>query len=436
MDRLLVGVILLALFVRLAVLVHFRTYQIPGEGDHWSFGYETGRLARSLATGEGFSSPMPEPSGPSAFLPLGYPLLLSGLFRLFGVYTTSAAVAALLLNILFSTLTCAGVYLLGQRIFGRPTGLVASAVLALHPPSIWYAVTTFWNTTLLALALVVAMLSVYWLPEVPSLLRMAATGVILGVVAWIDPGPLPFYAALVFLLSRRFRARSLHAGARIAVLSACCLLVYAPWMVRNLVTVGVFAPRTGVGMNLRLGNTERMWTEATGGYDNRCYPSESREESRQFHQLGEVGYDRRCRRLAMAFIRENPGKFAQLIWFKFRAWWFGLGMTRVDKLATPEQRRLVLLSTPILRWLMALVPASLLVVGCVVSLRKAKPVGPLIALVLIYPLPYYVFFAAQRYRFPIDPFVVLLSAYGTVSAWSWLAAGAFFRRIGSAATSR
>ena len=133
--------ILLAFFVRIAVLVCLRTYQIPGDNDHWSFGYEAGRLARSLATGAGFSSPLPEPSGPSALLPPGYPLLLAGLFRLFGVYTTSAAVAALALNILFSTLTCAGVYLLGRRIFGRPTGIVASAILALYPPSIWYAAT-------------------------------------------------------------------------------------------------------------------------------------------------------------------------------------------------------------------------------------------------------------------------------------------------------
>lgn len=423
-DILVAGVLLLALLVRIAVLVNFRTYQISGDADHWSFGFEAGRLARSLATGAGFSSPMPEPSGPSALLPLGYPLLLSILFRLFGVYTAGAAAAALILNILFSTLTCAGVYLLGQRIFGRPTGILASAILALHPVSIWYAATTIWDTTLLAFALVVAMVSVYWLPEVPSLPRMAGTGVILGLVAWINPAPIPFYAALAFLLWRWLRARSLHATVRVAVLSASCLLVYAPWMVRNLLEVGLLTPRTGSGLSLRIGNTERMWKAATGAYDDTCYPSDSPEESSLFHELGEVGYDLRCQRLAMAFIRQNPGKFAQLSWFKFRAWWFGLGMTSVvtpvSGLTTPAQQRLIAWSTPALRWLVAFVLVALLLVGCIVSIGKSIPAGPVIALVLIYPVPYYFFFASQRYRFPIEPFLVLLGAYGIVSIWSWL----------------
>jgi 4-amino-4-deoxy-L-arabinose transferase-like glycosyltransferase len=412
-DRLVVAVVLLAFFVRIAVFVCLRTYQIPSDGDHWGFGYETGRLARSLATGAGFSSPLPEPSGPSALLPPGYPLLLAGLFRLFGVYSTGAAVAALALNILFSTLTCAGVYLLGRRIFGRPTGIVASAIFALYPPSIWYAATWIWDTTLLALALVAAMLWVYWLPEVPSLSRLAATGGILGVVALINPSPIPFYAALAFVFWRRFRARSLNGTTQIAVLAASCLLVYGPWLVRNWVVMGTMTPRTGAGMNLRLGNDERMWELATGGYDVERYPSGSPEESRQFHELGEVGYDRRCQQLAMAFIRENPGKFAQLVWFRFRGWWFGVGMTRV---ATPLDR----LATPSMRWLTAVAPVVLFVVGCLFSVGKGKPAALPIALVLIYPLPYYLFFVAQRYRFPIEPFVVLLSAYGIVSAWSWL----------------
>jgi 4-amino-4-deoxy-L-arabinose transferase-like glycosyltransferase len=412
-DRLVVGVILLALFVRIAVLVYLRTYRIPGNDDHWSFGYEAGRLARSLATGVGFASPMPEPSGPSALLPLGYPLLLAGLFRLFGVYTTSAAVAALALNILFSTLTCAGVYLLGRRIFGRPAGIVASAILALYPPSIWYATTWIWDTTLLALALVAAMLWIYRLPEVPSLPCLAATGGILGVVALINPAPIPFYAVLAFLLWRALRARSLNGTAQIAVLAGSCLLVYGPWLVRNWVVMGEMTPRTSVGMNLRLGNDERMWELATGKYDVGRYPSNSREESRQFHELGEVGYDRRCQQLAMAFIRENPGKFAQLVWFRFRGWWFGLGMTTV---VTPLDR----LATPAMRWLTAVAPVLLLVLGCFFAVRNGKPATLVIALVLTYPLPYYLFFVAQRYRFPIEPFVVLLSAYGIVSAWSWL----------------
>lgn len=78
------------------------------------------------------------------------------------------------------------------------------------------------------------------------------------------------------------------------------------------------------------------------------------------------------------------------------------------------------LATPAMRWLTAVAPVLLLVLGCFFSVRNGKPATLVIALVLTYPLPYYLFFVAQRYRFPIEPLVVLLSAYGVVSAWSWL----------------
>jgi hypothetical protein len=42
-------------------------------------------VARSLAQGHGFSSPFPAWSGPTAFLSPGYPLLVAGFLRIFGV---------------------------------------------------------------------------------------------------------------------------------------------------------------------------------------------------------------------------------------------------------------------------------------------------------------------------------------------------------------
>src|SRR5208337_3281299 len=99
-------VVFLGLAIRIAVMLLSRSYEIPGDRDHWSFGYETGRIARSLADGQGFSSPMPEPSGPSAWDRPAYPLALAGIFRVFGVYTTRSAMAVYLLNCLFSALTC------------------------------------------------------------------------------------------------------------------------------------------------------------------------------------------------------------------------------------------------------------------------------------------------------------------------------------------
>ena len=51
------------------------------------FLFESGNIAFSLASGHGFGSLLRVPTGPTAWMTPLYPLLLSGIMRLFGVYT-------------------------------------------------------------------------------------------------------------------------------------------------------------------------------------------------------------------------------------------------------------------------------------------------------------------------------------------------------------
>ena len=88
--RILWAVVLAALLIRLILMAGFQTYLIESD---WKFGYETGRIAAAVARGQGFASPFVDPSGPTAWLTPLYPLCLAGLFQIFGVYTTAAAVA-------------------------------------------------------------------------------------------------------------------------------------------------------------------------------------------------------------------------------------------------------------------------------------------------------------------------------------------------------
>jgi len=53
--------------------------------DYWQS--ETGRIAAHIASGQGFSSPFHEPTGPSAWIPPVYPYLLAAIFRIFGVFS-------------------------------------------------------------------------------------------------------------------------------------------------------------------------------------------------------------------------------------------------------------------------------------------------------------------------------------------------------------
>src|SRR5262245_63629703 len=100
----LVIMVLVALALRLAVLTIGGTYKFPEREDHFSFGWETGRIARSIANGEGFSSPFHGHTGPTAWIAPLYPYFLAGLFKLFGVYSNTADWIALTINSVFQAL--------------------------------------------------------------------------------------------------------------------------------------------------------------------------------------------------------------------------------------------------------------------------------------------------------------------------------------------
>src|SRR5450432_2448676 len=99
-------IILVAFFLRVAVITIGHTYRITPRRDHFQFGWEMGRIARSIARGQGFSSPTDLETGPSAWAPPVYPYILAAVFKLFGIYTAASAWVILTFNSIFAALTC------------------------------------------------------------------------------------------------------------------------------------------------------------------------------------------------------------------------------------------------------------------------------------------------------------------------------------------
>src|ERR1700730_15168813 len=99
-------IVLIALLLRLAVITIGHTYRITPRRDHFQFGWEMGPLARSIAEGQGFSSPTDLPTGTSAWAPALYPYILAGIFKWFGVYSPLSAWVILAFNSVFAALTC------------------------------------------------------------------------------------------------------------------------------------------------------------------------------------------------------------------------------------------------------------------------------------------------------------------------------------------
>src|ERR1700733_6704848 len=90
------------------------------------FQQETGNIAYSLAQGQGFGGVFRINTGPTAWLAPIYPLLVAAIFKVFGIFTTRALFAAVLLNIMFSSAACVPVFFATKRIAGLGTAAFAA----------------------------------------------------------------------------------------------------------------------------------------------------------------------------------------------------------------------------------------------------------------------------------------------------------------------
>src|ERR1019366_6295747 len=96
--------------LQIATIAAFHQYRPRPGNDNFEFGWEMGRVARSIALGQDFSNPYEGNTGPTAWEPPLYPYLMGGVFKIFGIYTYASAWVLLSINSLFATLTCIPIF--------------------------------------------------------------------------------------------------------------------------------------------------------------------------------------------------------------------------------------------------------------------------------------------------------------------------------------
>src|ERR1035438_277299 len=129
--------VLLSLAMQIAMISVFRQYRTRPAEDHFAFGWEMGRVARSIALGQGFSNPYGVNTGPTAWEPPLYPYLMAGVFKLFGIYTYGSASVLLIINCLFASLTTIPVFRIARKAFGDRASRWSAWGWALNP-YVWY----------------------------------------------------------------------------------------------------------------------------------------------------------------------------------------------------------------------------------------------------------------------------------------------------------
>jgi hypothetical protein len=392
--------VLLSFLLQVAAIGILHQYRTrPGEDD-FGFGFEMGRIGRSIALGQGFSNPYGGNTGPSAWEPPLYPYLIGGVFKIFGIYTYASAWVLLSINSLLAAVTTIPVYFIAHRTFG-PRVAIWSALAWAFNPYVWYwSVHWIWDTTFTPLMLALIFLVSLEMSSTergPGWRGWAIFGALWGVGALANPTMLSFLPFCGLGIWRQRYRRGLPSMAGVAFSSLVFFLVLSPWLVRNYEAFHRFVfIRDDFGLQLRLGNNKL----ADGMLIATLQPNLNKLELENFQHMGEIGYEAYCRQRAFEWIRENPGRFAIISMKRFFYYWNGVPRN-TDSVAPWDFRSSLFLASSVLAiW------------GLGRALRQKRPGAWLFAgLVATYPTVYYFVYPHARYRHPLEPELIILMVF-------------------------
>ncbi len=424
------------------------------------------RIARYLSHGAGFVCPVgPERDDPSSWYSPGFIALTALHFRVFGEATTASWVAIRLTNLALHAAALSVWFAIARGLLGRRAAALAAVLMIFSPPLV-YEARQIWDTHLLLLAGGLGTAAFVFVP-IRRHRTAAAAGAVCGAIAYVNPCltlcyPLwwvwnrrsilanrastpmkppttdgePRASARADILSRSTTAfgmgrsnrdfqsigttapplpRGLKPTARSAEritraqsghrrlwLSALIAFVVTimPWTLRNRVVFGDwFYMRGNLGMELWVGAAP--WSEGSIiSIDNqRVHPVFDEVEARRMVEMGEYAYFKACMSEALRWWKSEPRRMAHLT--LNRAKWFWLGRYPPGQSSAARAVKAIGVT---------FVGAGGLL-GAILLLRSRRRAWIIPAMLLVFPLPYYLTITAVRYRLPIEPALLLALAW-------------------------
>jgi 4-amino-4-deoxy-L-arabinose transferase-like glycosyltransferase len=390
-------IVAIGLLLRLSWIILGHTYRFKSSDDNFSFGWEMGRIAASLASGRGFSNPFGLAIGATAWEPPLYPYLTAGVFLLFGIYSKASAFVLLSLNSIFSALTCIPIFLVARRIFSEKVAIWSAWAWALLPNVMFWCTRAIWETSLAALLLTTIFWLALTLEDRDGWMPWFHFGLLWGVAALSSTSLLSFLPAAGLWAWYRRSRRGKRSVAGVVLASAVFCACIAPWLVRNHQTFGKFIfIRDNFGAELRLGNGNG----ADGTWMEYLHPSQDLYALRQYQAMGELAYIAMRKRQALDYIRADYARFIGLCFKRFIYYWAGPPKVTQPWWMNEVKNSLFLASSVLMFW------------GLGRALRSRKSGAWLLFwLILFYPALYYVVFPMPRYRHPIEPEMAILAVF-------------------------
>lgn len=412
----LIAIFFIALAARLAVIAGLESWKNPNAMEHRG-------VAMSLLKGHGFSFREFDYFGQSSVQSPPYPLLLAGLFKVFGEDSARAYTAAMTINAIAGALSCVVTGLLAHRLGASfLISLVAAALVAVWPTQV-YAVTVAQAISLITLCTVCVMWLFYVAIDSHKILPWVTYSLIGCLGALTEPVMLPFMALSGLLIlfwpklpwSIRFR------NAAILFLSA--LLVIGPWSYRNYRVHGKFVPvKNTVWVNIWKGanpyatGTDRLpmtpemrerlktMTDAEkrdANFDNaRQYDKLTDDQRRELTGQPEIKREELFHKWAVGWITANPQKWIELCGIR-------LAKTLWIEWDNPKGEQFYFVSRTILLGLSAL--------GLILAfLHRWRMLIPILVMgtgVLTYTFT----ITAARFAFPYEPWQLILAALAVIT---------------------
>jgi hypothetical protein len=374
----------------------------PPVGLHDPFFYRL--FASQFASGNGY---VLLDGSPTAYYPVGYPLLLGAAFLVTPDSWQTGVVAAV--NIACQVLAVALVFAITRRLVGYRSvpALVAAGVVALWPNLIYNSAVALTESFFIALLLgsVFAVVGGPWDGTAPSRSRLVTSGVLLGAATLVRPVSLPFLVvyAVAWLVAGVGWRRVLLST---VIVAGAVVLVLLPWVIRNAVVMDAALLSTNTGDNLCMSRR----VGGTGAFElsnDRCNVAFEHLERPEY----EIARDDHGRTLAIEFIRDHPTE-------ELRLWFRRIHQTlRVDDdgiAAAESYGEDVFLGRGTHRLLTTAANAWYVIVGGVglvglgLLLVERRPAGLVVALAppaLL--LSVVAFFGDPRFKVPALPFVAI-----------------------------
>lgn len=376
----------LVLRVGLVLLVPRFAALPPGEMEHVAASWAaTGQLANPYAT----------PTGPTAHLPPVYPLLLGGIYRIFGA-GEQGRFAQAMFGCVLSALRCALIVPLAIGLgLGIRVAWVAGALSVFYISAFNTEVRGAWEAPLTALAMMALVCMAIRFARAPvfNAWTAAGYGLFSGLSLLLAPALLATLAAFACCTAavrprdaRRYAAWLLGMGLVVA-------LVLTPWTLRNARALG--APivfRSNFGLELSLAYNASGRASALDDDIIRSHPLLNAEVSREIARIGEVAFHRERQREASAWIRAHPARSAKLFAAHVFYFWFPPAANVAFRVALALVTVCAALGFIALRKLSRL---AMLLIGLIWA---------------TYPLIYYVTYWSSRYRYPMEWTLVLCVA--------------------------